>query len=546
MASAVEEASEREQHQRARLANIRQELLAPVSAIAGYAEILREEAGQLGLDAMIPDLDRVMEAAGILRVLVEGLLDATSAGEAADAAVEQRLRHDLRNPLNAINGYGELLLEDLDGSGDSAPLRHDLERLLAESDRLLANLDLIVDLSRGEAVEPAGDDQTGSMLTELLRTIRPGGGHDETIRSGGNGRILVVDDNASNRELLLRRLAHEGHRGVEADSGRRALQLLAAEAVDLILLDLMMPEMNGLQVLEQLKADPRLREIPVIMISGLRESEGVIRCIEAGAEDYLPKPFDPILLRARINACLERKRWSDRERHYLARLEEEKERYEALLHNILPGQIVCRLNGGEAVIADRIPAATILFCDLVGFTGVAARVTPARLVDGLNRIFSEFDALTRSLGAEKIKTIGDAYMAAAGLPEARTDHAEVMAELALDMLVALEKLGSGMAEARFTARIGLHTGPVVAGIIGTHRSIYDVWGDTVNVASRLETHGVPGRIHVSDQVRRALDHGYEFEARGAVALRGKGRMRTSFLTGRKRDAVGVTTPRTPP
>jgi class 3 adenylate cyclase len=499
MASA-EEAGEREQHRRARLANIRQELLAPVSAITGYAEILREEAERLELDGMVPDIDRVLEAAGVLRVLVESLVDTAHVGEGADASVQQRLRHDLRNPLNAINGYGELLLEDLGTADGSANLRQDLERLLAEADRLLANLDRIVDLTRGDAVEPSGDDRTSSMLAELLRTIRPARDHDAAGRSGEKGgRILVVDDNASNRELLLRRLGHEGHQGFEAESGRRALQLLEAEAVDLILLDLMMPEMNGLQVLERLKADARLHEIPVIMISGLRESEGVIRCIEAGAEDYLPKPFDPILLRARINACLERKRWSDRERHYLARLEEEKERYEALLHNILPGQIVGRINGGEVAIADRIPAATILFCDLVGFTGVAARVAPAQLVEGLNRIFSEFDALTRSVGAEKIKTIGDAYMAAAGLPEARSDHAEVMAELALEMLVALERLGSGMAPAHFTARIGLHTGPVVAGIIGTHRSIYDVWGDTVNVASRLETHGVAGRVHVSER-----------------------------------------------
>jgi hypothetical protein len=160
------------------------------------------------------------------------------------------------------------------------------------------------------------------------------------------------------------------------------------------------------------------------MISGLQETDSVIRCIEAGAEDYLPKPFNAVLLRARISACLERKRWRDRERQYMERIELERQRHENLLRNILPGQIVTRLNNGEVVIADRIEQATILFADLVGFTAFAARVTPSVLVDNLNRIVSAFDDLCRQSGIEKIKTIGDAYMAAAGLPVPRPDHAE--------------------------------------------------------------------------------------------------------------------------
>jgi class 3 adenylate cyclase len=300
----------------------------------------------------------------------------------------------------------------------------------------------------------------------------------------------------------------------------------------LVLLDLMMPEMNGLQVLEQLKADERLREIPVIMISGLQETDGVIRCIEAGAEDYLPKPFNPVLLRARIEACLERKRWHDRERHYLARLEEEKLRSEALLRNILPSQIVGRLYGGEVLIADRIESVTILFCDLVEFTELASRTAPAQLISNLNRVFSTFDVLCRDLGIEKIKTIGDAYMAAAGLPEPRPDHAEAMAELALGMLEALDRLNE-TSEVPLRVRIGMHTGPVVAGVIGMHKFTYDVWGDTVNVASRLEAYSVPGRIHISEQTRRALEHHYEFEPRGDITLRGKGQMKTAFLVARK-------------
>ena len=369
------------------------------------------------------------------------------------------------------------------------------------------------------------------MIASLLQSIRPLD-QREAVQPDETGRILVVDDNASNRDLLLRRLAHDGHEALGAGSGRRALQMLQVEDFDLVLLDLMMPDMNGFEVLERLKADERLREIPVIMISGLEETASVVRCIEAGAEDYLPKPFNPILLRARIVASLERKRWHDRERHYLERLEAEKEKVEALLNSILPGRIVARLNSGEAVIADRIDEATILFCDLVDFTPLASRMPPGKLVAELNRIFSAFDALVRRFGVEKIKTIGDAYMAAAGLPDPRPDHAEVMAELALGFLDALEPISQTL-DAPLRIRVGMHTGPVVAGVIGTHRFIYDVWGDTVNVASRLEAYGLPGRIHVSERTRRALEHRYEFEARNGLSIKGIGPIRTFLLLKRK-------------
>ena len=178
------------------------------------------------------------------------------------------------------------------------------------------------------------------------------------------------------------------------------------------------------------------------MVSGLSETDAVIRCIEAGAEDYLPKPCDLVLLRARIGAALERKRWREREREYLQQLTSEKERSETLLRSILPDPIVLRLNAGETAIADRFEEVSILFADIVGFTPAAALTTPGRLVERLDRVFREFDTLARALGVEKIKTIGDAYMAAAGLPRPRLDHAEAIAAFALGILDALERLGA--------------------------------------------------------------------------------------------------------
>ena len=535
-----ERSLERQRQRRAVLANMRQELLAPVTALVGYGEMLIEKTRGRGLADIGPDLQRILSSARELLELTDRLLDVSGAAGRRSGVdlddLQAQLRHDLRNPLNAIKGYAELLLEELD-EVDAALTRPDLEALLCEAETLLSRIDVIVDFSSSEPT--LGEEVRGSvssMIANLVRTVRPI--EEYAAPPHETGRILVVDDNASNRDLLSRRLSHDGHHVVRAESGRHALEVLAVEDFDLILLDLLMPDLNGFQVLQRLKADERLHDIPVIMISGLQETDSVIRCIEAGAEDYLPKPFNAVLLRARISACLERKRWRDRERRYMERIELERQRHETLLRNILPGQIVTRLNNGEAVIADRIEQATILFADLVGFTAVAARVTPSVLVDNLNRIVSAFDDLCRQSGIEKIKTIGDAYMAAAGLPVPRPDHAEAIADFALAMLDTLEALNPTL-DVPFAIRVGIHTGPVVAGVIGSHRFLYDIWGDSVNLASRLESHSLPGRIQVSPQVSELLASRYELEPRGLMDIRGIGKVRTSFLIGRKSATPGA-------
>ena len=316
-----------------------------------------------------------------------------------------------------------------------------------------------------------------------------------------------------------------------ATNGATALELVVGEKFDLILLDLIMPEMSGFEVLRRLKASEHTSHIPVIVISALDELDSVVRCIEAGAEDYLTKPFNPILLRARIGASLERKRLRDREQKFIADLEQEKTRSETLLLNILPRSIVSRMRDGEMVIADRIAEATILFCDLVGFTTLSQDLTADRTIDFLGRIFSAFDRLAAELGVEKIKTIGDAYMVAAGIPEAQPDHADRIAALAPRMLDALTVIADATA-LKLQARIGIHTGPITAGVIGTHKFVYDVWGDTVNTASRMESHSLPGRIQLSAATRAALGDRFKLERRGVIEVKGKGMMETYFLSDR--------------
>jgi class 3 adenylate cyclase/CheY-like chemotaxis protein len=505
--------------------HVAQRMAGPAQAILGFQDLLLEQARDLGLSHLLADLERIGAAARQLNGLVDGLLDDTATCPEGDGAeAEARLRHDLRTPLNAIIGYSEMILEE---AGDLQPqtLKEDLGVILAAAAELLKQVDAIAGLSRGgtiDALQPR--DQSGIDAAALERLLFK---DERDAWPVQGGRVLVVDDVASNRDLLSRRLRREGHRVVTADSGRSALVILMEDEFDLILLDILMPDMNGVEVLSRLKAESRWRHIPVIMISGLNEVAAVARCIEAGADDYLTKPFNPVLLRARINSTLEKKRWLDREHRYLEQIEAEKRRADSLIHAILPDQIVARLKGGEEIIADRFEEVSILFADIVGFSPIAARLPPSDLVRRLDRMFSTFDLLTEHHGVEKIKTIGDAYMAACGIPEPSADHADRIVALGKAMLESLRDTVSD--GDRFRVRIGVHSGPVVAGLIGRLRFVYDVWGETVNIASRLESQGVPDSVQISEATRRALSGAWALERRCALDLKGVGRIETYLV-----------------
>jgi class 3 adenylate cyclase len=209
----------------------------------------------------------------------------------------------------------------------------------------------------------------------------------------------------------------------------------------------------------------------------------------------------------------------------------EQERSERLLLNVLPASIAARLKQTEGVIADRFPEVTVLFADIVDFTQRSERIAPEQLVQALNDLFSVFDQLAQQRGLEKIKTVGDAYMVAGGLPDPRPDHAQAVAEMALairdEVASRIDPSGQPLA-----VRIGIDTGPVVAGVIGTSKFSYDLWGETVNTASRMESQGVAGCIQVTARTYERLRDGYRFERRGPIPVKGKGEIVTYFLVGR--------------
>jgi class 3 adenylate cyclase len=213
-------------------------------------------------------------------------------------------------------------------------------------------------------------------------------------------------------------------------------------------------------------------------------------------------------------------------------IEEERMKSERLLLNILPPAVAERLKSGERIIADKFDSVTVAFADIVGFTKMSAQISPEHLVENLSMIFTNFDQLAAQYNLEKIKTIGDAYMVVGGLPKPSTDHAERMADMALALQRTITEL-MGTGDDSISVRVGLHTGPVVAGVIGVQKFSYDIWGDTVNTASRMESSGEPRMIHCTEDVYVLLKDKFIFQERGELAIKGKGMMRTYFLIGRK-------------
>jgi len=356
-------------------------------------------------------------------------------------------------------------------------------------------------------------------------------------------KVLVVDDMQANVLLLERMLGGAGYTCVTSTLDPRAVcELHEKNRYDLIVLDLQMPGMDGFQVMEGLKHIEQDGYLPVLVITA--QPDHKLRALQAGAKDFISKPFDVAEVLMRVHNMLEVRllhleirRKNDELKKLFDQVVAERKVSERLALHVPPNSIAARLQARPDVTADSFADVTVLIADIVGFTDLTPAVTPEQLALLLDEVFTSFDGLAKQRGLKKIKTLGNSYMAAAGVPVPSGDHAAQAVHAALDMLEALARFNERR-DHSLQVRIGIASGAVVAGVIGKRMYVYDVWGDAVNTASRMESHGVAGRVQVSESTRRLLGEPFLLEERGALEVEGKGEVKTWFVGGRNNTEGG--------
>ena len=401
-------------------------------------------------------------------------------------ATDPNYKHDLRNNFGVIRGYVELIIEETDDTVQAA--------ICAELNGVLTLVNSVLQLL---------DSATGANVESATKnTIRsPQRSASEQIPAG---RLLVIDDDDGSRTLLMRHLALRDHSVYGAASGQEALSILGGSEIDLIFLDLVMPEMSGLELLTRIKSDTRLRVIPVIIVSGIEDTAGVIDCIEAGADDYLHKPFNPVLLHARLRAGLQRKGWHDREQDFLHELERNHRFIRNTFGRYLSDEIVDELlESPEGLnLGGTTTGATILMADIRNFTTICEQQQPERVVSLLNNYLGVMSEVIMNHHGTVDEFIGDGILAIFGAPVNRDDDASRAIACAIDMQSAIADINArnvALQLPEISIGIGLNTGIVVAGNIGSERrSKYGVVGHPVNLTARIESYTQGGQILASE------------------------------------------------
>jgi adenylate cyclase len=518
--------------------HLRHELRTPLNAIIGYSEMLLEDSEDSGLSDLAPDLRQVLTAGRQLLDIVNDLLDAQKLASDDVAfnleALIANLDYQARTPLNGIIGYSEILLENA-GEHGQEDVAADLRKILAAGKLFLTHLNHIVDFGKidaGLAKSMKASDQS-PLLDSVMASLRELAQESAAAAGGESGALLVVDDNEINRDLLSRYLARLGHTVQAAPDGRKALEMVNSGTFDLVLLDIMMPELNGYQVLQHLKNSSNWRDLPVIMISALDEMDSVVRCIELGAADYLSKPFNPVLLRARVGACLEKKRLQDLEKEQKRQLQELNAALE--VRNRFIRQTFGRYLSDDIVesileepdglkIGGEKRQATILMSDLRGFTSLSEGL-PAEDVVAMVNIYLETmtDIILKYQGTID-EFIGDGILVIFGAPLQRPDDAQRAVACAVEMQLAMASVNDRNRQAGYpevALGIGVNTGNMVVGNIGSKkRTKYGVVGSNVNLTARIESYTVGGQIFISDNTLKAcgdlvrLDHAMQVSPKG--------------------------------
>ena len=483
--------------------SLKHELRTPLNHIIGYAEMLIEEGedsdgNSSALLEALPDVRRIHSAGRRLLGVINDLFDESI--PESERLDESRLHHEVRTPLNQIIGYVELLKEE--SSDDGHAFLEDLGKIHTAAQRLLELVLANFDAERFRGIDAE------QVHEEPAITLRP---------PNQIGSILVADDDANNRDMLARRLRRLGHSVSVASHGREVIEEVRSGSFDLLLLDIVMPEMDGYGVLEHLRNNPPPSSLPVIVLSASDDSERVARCIEMGAEDYLPKPFDPVLLQARIDASLEKKRFRDREAKYLQTIKRERNRADDLLRVILPGTIAAELKMRGTVKPRRVDPVAVLFTDIVGFTSYCEPRDPETVHRDLQELVETMEQVAMAHGMKKIKTIGDAFLGASGLVTLTENPTLDAIHCGLAMIEAAQELLTP-----WQLRVGVHTGPVVAGMVGRQKYQYDIWGDTVNTAARMESQATPGSVCVSADTFALVEQACTAKSMGQREIKGKG------------------------
>jgi adenylate cyclase len=509
-------------------ATLRHELRTALNHILGYSELLLEETGEGEQKALELGLRQVHTEARQLLGLINTLL--ASSGGDAQAVAPAVFQGELCPPLERILAAGETLKREVAGLG-AARFLPDVERILSAAETLRALLGQQV--AAGAQLEGAADAGAGEGTVEC-------------------GAILVVDDDEGNREILARRLRRQGYRVEVAAGGRQALETLGRTALDLVLLDVMMPDMDGYAVLQGLKADPRLHDIPVLMISALDEIASVVRCIELGAEDYLSKPFDPVLLQARIGACLERKRLHDEEvrhRQELAewnrRLEQRVEQQVAQLERLgrlkrffspqLAELIVA--GGAEDPLKTHRRELTVVFLDLRGFSSFAETADPEEVMGVLREYHAAMGELILAHEGTLERFAGDGMMVFFNDPVPVSDPAERAIRMAVAMRDRVDELTVKWQKRGYDLAlgIGIAQGYATIGAIGFEgRWDYGAIGTVTNLAARLCAEAKPGQILIPQRLLGAVEHLVETEPVGELPLKGFRRAIPAYNVGHLR------------
>ncbi|MFA4901323.1 MAG: adenylate/guanylate cyclase domain-containing protein [Desulfobaccales bacterium] len=497
-------------------AHLRHELRTPLNAIIGYSELLLGDADDLGLAAYVSDLNQILSAGQQLLEIINVLLDANKlASDDVSFNLESliaNLDYQVRTPLNGIIGYSEILLENAAEQGREK-ITADLQKIHDAGKLFLARINNIIDFSKLDAglktVTPEASDQS-PLIDSVMRSLRKLAQESDAVAGREPGSILVVDDNEINRDLLSRYLERQGHTVRVAHNGRLALEMIATGAFDLVLLDIMMPELNGYQVLQNLKHSETWRDLPVIMISALDEIDSAVRCIELGAEDYLRKPFNPVLLRARVQACLEKKRLRDlkieqqRQLHELNTALELRNRFiRQTFGSYLSDEIVDTiLKEGGLKIAGEKRRATILMADLRGFTSISERLPAEDVMAMINIYLETMTEIIQKYQGTIDEFIGDGILVIFGAPILRPDDPRRAVACAVEMQLAMTTVNARNRQSGYpevALGIGINTGEVVIGNIGSKKRIkYAVVGRAVNLTARIESYTVGGQIFISE------------------------------------------------